>query len=92
MEDSSANFVNASACSYATLSHYNKSMPGETSRPPIPAGTVSGHYIVPVWGASGYDVLTGNGVGSCSGYFSIESAYGKNAGQCNQKYTTKLCQ
>jgi hypothetical protein len=92
MEDSSANYVMAPGCSYATLAHYNAPVHGGTSRPPVAPGTTSGHYIVPVYGGTGYDVLTGKGPGSCNGYFNITTAYGGSASQCSAKYVSKLCQ
>jgi hypothetical protein len=82
--------VNGLSCSYATLAHYNNGSAG--MRPPVPATTVSGKYIVPTWSAPGYNTLMHNDVPSCSGYFNIQAAYGKDAGSCSTKYVTKLCQ
>ena len=78
------------SCSYATLQHYNSVSSGSMRLPP--QHNVPGQYIVPVWGAPGYNTLThGQKVGSCNGFFNIESAYGKNANHCNTKYITTLC-
>ena len=89
VEDSRTS-VNGSGCAYASLSHYNN---GAKSLGLPTAGQPSGHYVVPKFGAPGYDTLQhGSDVPSCSGYFNIANAYRKNAGQCNQQYMRKLCQ
>jgi len=59
---------------------------------PMPKGAkvVTGKYVVPNYGMPGYDTLSRGG-GSCAGYYTIKSAYGKGAGKCNQAYVTSLC-
>ena len=84
--------VQGGACSYATLSHYNNRSSGSMSSPAVPRTTVSGMYIVPSYGAPGYSALTHGAAPSCSGFFNITSAYGKNASNCNTQYVQKLCQ
>lgn len=81
--------VNGSACAYANLNNYNNGVQG--MRPPVPASTVSGQYIVPNYGAPGYNTLMHNNAPSCSGYFNIQSAYGNDGSGCNTQYSTKLC-
>lgn len=81
--------VTGSSCSYANLSHYNKSWPGQV-QPSVPAGNVSGSYIVPSYGAPGYQTLTSDKP-SCSGYFGISNAYGNMGKSCGTKFVSKLC-
>jgi len=88
-EDNS--FVSGAGCSYSTLSTYNNGSAGGMGSPPAPMGSVSGVYVVPAWGAPGYNTLTMSGQ-SCSGYGNINSAYGGGGGDCNQQYVKKLCQ
>ncbi len=80
------------ACSYATLSHYNSN--GQL-KVPVPDRTrgVSGAYVVPSYGLGyGYNALThGQKMGTCSGFFNITNAYGKNANNCNTQYVRTLC-
>ena len=89
------NSQTGNACSYSNLQNYNNSR-GTWGQPAVAASTVSGQYVVPVFGAPGYDTLArgkANNPGpSCSGFFSIDNAYGKVDGDCNQQYTTRLCQ
>jgi hypothetical protein len=82
--------VGGPACSYATLSHYNRSSRG--ARPPIPRGNTSGFYNVPVYGAPGYNTLKYSDECSCTSYPHINGAYKSNGGNCSQKYVKKLCQ
>jgi len=82
--------VNGLSCSYTTLNRYNNGSKG--MNPPVPATTVSGKYIVPTYSSPGYNTLMHNSAPSCSGYFNIEGAYGKDAGSCSTKYVAKLCQ
>ena len=81
------------ACNYATLSHYNSH--GTALNVPVPAQQrgSNGLYVVPDWGLGfGYNALThGQTVGSCSGFFNITDAYGKNASNCNTQYVKRLC-
>lgn len=80
--------VKNSSCAYAQLCSYNQ---GGKMAPVNPKQT-SGVYVVPSYGAIGYNALThGQGVPGCGGYFNIKSAYGAGAGSCNTTYTTKLC-
>lgn len=82
--------VTGLSCSYARLAAYNQ---GSQGGPPVPATTVSGVYVVPAYGAAGYNTLTAHGVPSCSGYYNINTAYGPNSGQdCSTKFVQKLCQ
>ena len=79
------------ACSYATLNHYNSH---SSMAVPVPDRTrgVSGSYVVPNYGGLGYNALThGQKVGTCSGFFNITNAYGKNANNCNTQYVRTLC-
>lgn len=78
---------NPGACSYNQLGAYTSGY--SMGNVPNAGKPTVGSYIVPVWGASGYDSLVGSG--SCSSYGSISSAYGGSAGQCNQAYTTSMC-
>jgi len=77
----------SSACSYAPLGQYT----GDYSMGvPFQGKVSSGLYIVPTWGAIGYDALT-NKVPNCSGYYDVNSAYGADAGNCQTTYRTSLC-
>ena len=83
--------VGASACAYATLSHYNNGSQGLANIPQI-RGQVNGMYVVPAYGTAGYASLThGDTAPSCSGFFNITSAYGQGANNCNTQYVKKLC-
>ena len=80
----------SASCNYSTLSTYNGSI---NERPPVPATTVSGIYVVPQYGTTGYDALTSSEQ-SCSGYRNILTAYnrnGMNAGNCDTSYSTNSC-
>lgn len=87
--DASNAAVGAPSCSYANLAAYNNG--GKGMQPPVPRGTVSGVYVVPNYGAPGYDTLMHGSAPSCSGYFNIDGAY-RGGGDCNQQYVKKLCQ
>ena len=91
----------SSSCNYTTLGHYNAVNAGtmeharassSKGQPVGPAGQRQGVYVVPVWGAPGYDSLTHNNVGgNCSGHFNISQAYGANAASCNTSFVERLC-
>jgi len=55
------------------------------------ARPVTGKYIVPRYDAISYDALTHGANSGCGGYFNVMQAYGDNAGNCNQRYLSKLC-
>lgn len=89
-EEYSSQTVGCGGC-YQSLSTYNQQNPG--TQPPVSSKTVVGHYIVPAYGAISYDALThGRSQPSCSGYFNITRAYGRDAAACNQRYLQRLCQ
>ena len=74
---------------YSTLATYNwSSFLGNV--PPVPATTVTGFYIVPDYKSIKYDSLTSTNP-SCTGYRNIQSAYGADAANCDQKYLRKSC-
>ena len=83
------NSQTGNACSYSNLQNYNNSR-GSWGQPALTPSTVSGAYVVPVFGGPGYDTLT-NKSPSCSGYYTIDSAYGASTGDCNQQYTMRMC-
>ena len=85
-------YNNNSACSFATLSNYNSRSNGSMNKVGEQMNTVdtSGVYIVPNYGAPGYDTLA-SGTGGCSGYRNIVSAYGEGANKCSQEYLKKIC-
>ena len=91
MSTVSSDYVNYSAgsssCNYAPLGAYNAEY---SMGVPFQGKVTSGAYIVPTWGAIGYDALT-NKVPNCSGYFGINAAYGADAGNCQTTYRTSLC-
>jgi len=74
--------VTSSGCAYATLDNYNQNyyaLGGQGA--PVPAQAMSNQIIVvPSYGGPGYN-LTQQRVPSCSGYSSIQSAYG-SSNQC----------
>jgi len=75
------------SCNYAALGNYNDGY----SMNVRPVGKQSqGSYIVPTWDPISYNSLTGK-VPGCSGYYNINNAYGKNAGNCQTTYRTSLC-
>lgn len=77
----------SSSCAYAPLGNYNNNY----SMGVAPQGKMSsGSYIVPAWGAIGYDSLTSQ-VPNCSGYYNITGAYGADAGSCQTTYRTSMC-
>jgi len=77
----------APSCAYADLGNYS----ADYSMDVPPQGKVSsGAYIVPTWSPISYDSLTSK-VPSCSGYGSIQSAYGSDASRCQTTYRTSLC-
>jgi len=78
------------ACAYASLANYNNGSQGMS--PPVPRGTVSGFYVVPAYGAPGYNTLMHDSAPSCSGYFNIGAAYGTSADNCGTQFVRKLCQ
>jgi hypothetical protein len=86
--ETNSSHVGGGSCSYATLSYYNNGSQG--LNPPVPKGNVSGSYIVPVYGAPGYNTLT-HGEGCCAGYPGIEAAYGPDSLKCNTKYSQMHC-
>ena len=80
--------VSSSACSYNTLGSYYGC---NASMAPLRQGTAKNVFVVPQYGAIGYDALTHGVQGGCANYFNIQQAYGKNAGNCKTKYSTRLC-
>ena len=90
-----------SSCNYASLSRYNAQYSGIVSGPdqmgpqmtyPPFTGVKPGSYIVPAYSAIGYSTLQHNqNVPSCNGYFTITSAYGANAGNCQTQYMNSPC-
>jgi hypothetical protein len=91
MSTVSSDYVNYSAggssCSYAPLGQYSADY---SMGVPFQGKLTNGAYVVPTWGAIGYDALT-NKVPNCSGYFDVNSAYGADAGNCQTTYRTSLC-
>ena len=88
--DNSNVSVNGPSCSYASLGGYNGTKKGGVGHPQVAPTTVVGTYIVPDYGAIGYNALTFGGP-TCAGYPDITTAYGKGASNCNTKYMSRLC-
>lgn len=85
--DANNYLAGGSACSYGQLGAYNNGY----SLGVAPVGRVSsGRYVTPVWSPISYDSLTSK-VPSCSGFATVTSAYGENAGNCQTTYRTSLC-
>lgn len=81
------NYASGAATSYATLGSYNAPF----SMGVAPQGKViTGAYIVPQWGAIGYNSLQGK-VPTGTGYGTISTAYGDAGGRCNTTFTTSVC-
>ena len=80
--------VGSASCSYKNLNNYNGREPGMMNLP-VPPTTTSGYYVVPAWNPR--VSLTKGGCPSCSGYPSIQGAYGKNADKCSPKYQEMPC-
>lgn len=89
--DRTGTAVNGLSCSYRSLDNYNK-VSGSGLQVPVPRTTTTGVYVVPAYGAPGYDTLTHGKAPGCSGYFNIGGAYMNDGGGCNQQYVTKMCQ
>ena len=84
--------VKGSSCSYVSLSNYNSSSPGTLGSPEANRNTVTGSYVVPNYSAIGYGALTHDAsTPSCSGYFSVTSAYGEGANNCQTQYSNVPC-
>jgi hypothetical protein len=77
----------SSSFSYANLGAYNQSY---SMSVPAQGKVTSGAYIVPTWSAISYDSLTAK-VPNPSGYSNIQSAYGKDANQCQTAYRSSMC-
>lgn len=88
---SSGDYTNYTAggasCSYGSLGEYNA---GYSMDVPPQGKITSGAYIVPTWDPISYDSLS-NPFGSCSGYATINNAYGQGSGKCQTTYRTSLC-
>jgi hypothetical protein len=82
--------VGGPGCSYANLCSYNSAYTRGVV-PPVPSSAAGPmQYLIPSYGLPGYQTLT-HGLGpSCSGYFSINQAYGQPGSGC-ARYTTGLC-
>ena len=81
------------ACSYTTLGTYNSHTPGTRPAVPKKQQQTQGHYVVPEYQMPGYATLTHGGAApSCTGFFNIDNAYKTKGGNCNQKYTRRMCQ
>lgn len=97
--------VGGCGSSYVTLGHYNGTMAGSLSSPPISPTVTSGTYVVPSYSpSSGPLSLTAQCMkqpdGTClynpaassgSGYGSITWAYGAGAGNCGTQYSSLSC-
>jgi len=86
--------VGGPGCSYANLCSYNSAYTRGVV-PPVPSSAAGPmQYLIPSYGLPGYQSLQhGGGLGpSCSGYFSINQAYGNGAagGNCG-RFTSALC-
>ncbi len=77
----------SAGCSYQTLCTYNSN----GAMAPVAQSTPVGYQVVPTYGAISTDALTHGGAPGCAGYFTIQGAYGKNAGKCNQGYVARAC-
>ena len=82
--------VNGAYSSYVSLGDYNGVRRGGIGHPQVSATTVTGTYIVPEYGAIGYNALTFGGP-THAGYPDITAAYGKSASNCNTQYMSRLC-
>ena len=76
-----------STCQYNRLGSYTS---GYSMSVPAQGKVTSGAYIVPQWSPISYESLTAK-VPTCSGYSSIQVAYGAGAGSCQTTYATALC-
>lgn len=83
--------VSSGGCSYASLGHYNQGI-GMGAMAPVPSGTPSmAVQVVPTFGSPSYNTLQhGQKYPSCSGYFSISSAYSSFPNNCT-RFTSRLC-
>jgi hypothetical protein len=72
--------VGAPGCSYASLHNYNQNYFGRanTGAPKVASMASNEVIIVPSYGASGYRSLMHQKQPTCSGYYSVSSAYPRN--------------
>jgi hypothetical protein len=84
----SGGMVKGAGCDYNNLGNY---LGSNNMMAPAVSGQTKGVYIVPTYGAIGYDALTHGSNGNCGSHFTISDAYGAGAGLCNTSYTTRLC-
>lgn len=74
--------MNKGSCNYSNLKNYNNvPAAGMMGTPALARGAnadsvPAGKYLVPSWGGPSYSALQhGNAAPTCSGYFTIDSAY-----------------
>ena len=81
-----------SACTYNSLSKY---FGNRSTLAPVPKSIVEneGEYVTPNYKPITYNTLVSHdGIPqSCSGYYNIGSAYGKDAANCSTKFETRSC-
>ena len=76
-------------CNFAALSNYNSS---GNMKLPVPMTSTQGFYVVPDYATFGYQTLTSEKSGqipSCSGYFSLQGAYGSCSD--SMTYSKRAC-
>ncbi len=95
MSQSNSQGVKTGPQQYAQLGSYYGNGCSRGIQAPVPMSSVSGYYIVPAYSAIGYQTLTAQGRGDpCNAggnYFTIMSAYGAEADNCQQQYMGSLC-
>lgn len=77
----------SSGCSYSSLNNYNKNTMGV----PVTVRSSFGTQAIPNYSAPGYGTLVDKS-NPCSGYFTIDSAYGNCATDPSQSYSIRKCQ
>jgi len=83
--------VGSGGCSYATLNNYNQNYFGRGGvGAPVLSQTRSNEIVVvPSYGGPGYNSLMNQKQPTCSGYYSVNSAY-PNYPSCGQ-FSSRMC-
>jgi hypothetical protein len=82
---------NTNSFAYHTLANYNTPTGREVGSPPVPAGVVSGGFVVPDVGNITHDTLTAQNGLANGGYFTMRGAYGPGADKCITNFMHVSC-
>ena len=84
--------VASGGCSYSTLYNYNQDYYGRglVGAPTLAQARSHETIIVPSYGGPGYQNLVHSTTPTCTGYYSIDSAYPSYPNACGQ-FNSRLC-